>query len=262
MTNDRILAERDGAIGWLTINNPERRNAISLDMWERMGEVLDAFGKDEGVRVVVLRGAGGKSFAAGADISRFEVERATPEQITYYEGVMERAHGALAALAKPTIAMIQGFCVGGGVGVALDCDLRLCSQDAVFAIPAAKLGLGYGFDALSRLTRIVGPAFAREILFTARRFDATEAAAMGLVNRVVPTAELEAYTRDYATSIAANAPLTVRAVKQILNEVVKDPAARDLELCERVVQTCFESQDYVEGRRAFMEKRSPVFRGW
>jgi enoyl-CoA hydratase/carnithine racemase len=261
MMTDRILAEREGAIGWLTINNPERRNAISLDMWQRMGEVLRAYATDDAMRVVVLRGAGGKSFAAGADISRFETERATPEQVTHYEGVMERAHAALASLPKPTIAMIQGFCVGGGVGIALDCDLRLCGQDAVFAIPAAKLGLGYGFDALRRLARVVGPAFAREILFTARRFDATEAAGMGLVNRVVPTDQIEAFARDYARTIAANAPLTVTAVKQILNEVGKDAGERDLALCERVVQACFESADYVEGRRAFMEKRTPVFRG-
>lgn len=261
MTTEKILAEREGAIGWLTINNPERRNAISLDMWQRMGEALREYAQDEEVRVVVLRGAGGKSFAAGADISRFETERATPEQVTYYEGIMEQAHAALATLAKPTIAMIQGFCVGGGVGIALDCDLRLCSEDAVFAIPAAKLGLGYGFDALRRLARVVGPAFAREILFTARRFDAVEAAGMGLVNRVVPGDGIEAYTRDYAAAIASNAPLTVRAVKQILNEVAKDAGERDLDLCERVVQACFESEDYVEGRRAFMEKRPPRFQG-
>jgi enoyl-CoA hydratase/carnithine racemase len=261
MAEDQILVQREGALGWVIINTPERRNAISLAMWQRLAEVLEAFAADDAVRVVILRGAGERSFAAGADISRFEQERATPEQIVHYDATTGKAHRALAGLPKPSIAMIQGFCVGGGVGLALDCDLRICGETSMFAIPAAKLGVGYGYESLSRLVRIVGPAFAREILYTARRFDAAEAAAMGLVNRVVATGGVEAYVRDYARTIAANAPLTIAAVKRIIDEVVKDPADRDLEVCDRLVRACFVSEDYVEGRRAFMEKRAPVFRG-
>src|SRR5438874_6956611 len=171
MSSEQIVAERDGSVVWVTLNNPARRNALSLAMWERLGEVLEGFASDARVRAVVLRGAGGKSFAAGADISRFEEERATPEQVARYDAAMGRAHRALAGLPRPTIAMIQGYCMGGGVALAIDCDLRICSEDSVFAIPAAKLGVGYGFEGVRRLVSLVGPAFTKEIFFTARRFD-------------------------------------------------------------------------------------------
>jgi enoyl-CoA hydratase/carnithine racemase len=261
MSSDKILTERDAAIGWITFNNPERHNAISLAMWDRLREVLEAFAADGGIRVVVLRGAGGRSFAAGADISRFDQERATPEQVTHYDAVMGRAHAALAQMPQPTLALIQGFCMGGGLGIALECDLRICGAESHFAIPAARLGVGYGFDALRRLVQVVGPAFAREILITARRFSAAEAAGMGLVHRVVATADLEPYVQDYARSIATNAPLTLLSAKRIIDEVLKDPADRDLALCDHLIQACTRSEDYAEGRRAFLEKRPPVFKG-
>lgn len=261
MADERMLVKKEEGVGWLTFNTPERRNAVSLDMWRMMGDILEDFDRDPDVRVVVLTGAGDKAFVSGADISKFETERNTPEQVANYDKVSGRAHEALANLRKPSIAMIRGFCVGGGVAIAVACDLRICEPGSEFAIPAAKLGLGYGYPNLSRLVPLIGPQFAKEVFFTARRFSAEEAAAMGLVNRVVPKEQLEDYVRNYARTIAENAPLTVMSVKRIINETLKDPDKRDLEECARLVKACFDSEDYVEGRRAFMEKRKPQFKG-
>jgi enoyl-CoA hydratase len=258
---DKILAETAGGVGRLIVNNPERRNAVSLEMWQAMERVLDDFARDDSVRVVVVTGAGGKAFVSGADISRFEDERATADAVRRYNDTTERVAVRLHALPKPTIAMIRGYCIGGGVALAVCCDLRICDEGARFGIPAARLGLGYRFGGLKRLVDVVGPAFAKEILFTARRFSAAEAAAMGLVNRVVPEAELESYALGYAETIAANAPLTIAAAKAVIGEILKDPGERDVEACERLVAACFASDDYVEGRRAFMEKRKPAFTG-
>jgi enoyl-CoA hydratase len=260
-TTDKMVARRDGAVGHLIFNNPERRNAVSLDMWEAAARILDDFARDGAVRVVVVSGAGGKAFVSGADISRFGDERATEEAIARYNVMVEKANTAFYEFPKPTIAMIRGYCIGGGVGLAVCCDLRICSDNSRFGIPAAKLGLGYGFTGIKRLSDLVGPAFAKEIFYTARQFDAEEARAMGLVNRVVPEAELEDYVRDYAATIGANAPLTVDAVKYIVGQVVKDESQRDLARAAEMVKKCFQSKDYVEGRTAFMEKRKPVFTG-
>jgi enoyl-CoA hydratase/carnithine racemase len=258
---DKMVARRDGAVGHLIFNNPERRNAVSLDMWEAAARILEDFARDDGVRVVVVSGAGGKAFVSGADISRFGDERATEEAIARYNVMVEKANTAFYDFPKPTIAMIRGYCIGGGVGLAVCCDLRICSDNSRFGIPAAKLGLGYGFTGIKRLSDLVGPAFAKEIFYTARQFDAEEARAMGLVNRVVPEGELEDYVRDYAATIGANAPLTVDAVKYIVGQVVKDESQRDLARAAEMVKKCFQSKDYVEGRTAFMEKRKPVFTG-
>jgi enoyl-CoA hydratase/carnithine racemase len=258
---DKMLARKEGAVGHLIFNNPERRNAVSLDMWEAATRMLDAFARDDEVRVVVVSGAGGKAFISGADISRFGDERASEEAIAHYNAVVDKANTAVYQFPKPTIAMIRGYCIGGGVGLAVCCDLRICSDNSRFGIPAAKLGLGYGFPGIKRLSDLVGPAFAKEIFFTARQFDAEEARTMGLVNRVVGEVELERYVKDYADAIGANAPLTVNAVKFIVGEVVKDESKRDLTRAAELVKKCFESNDYVEGRTAFMEKRSPVFTG-
>ncbi len=258
---DKMVARRDGAVGHLIFNNPERRNAVSLDMWEAAARILDDFARDGAVRVVVVSGAGGKAFVSGADISRFGDERATEEAIARYNVMVEKANTAFYEFPKPTIAMIRGYCIGGGVGLAVCCDLRICSDNSRFGIPAAKLGLGYGFTGIKRLSDLVGPAFAKEIFYTARQFDAEEARAMGLVNRVVPEAELEDYVHDYAATIGANAPLTVDAVKYIVGQVVKDESQRDLARAAEMVKKCFQSNDYVEGRTAFMEKRKPVFTG-
>ncbi len=258
---DKILSEKRGPVGALIFNNPERRNAVSLEMWEAVEATLSDFAKDPAVRVVVLSGAGGKAFVSGADISEFEKQRSTPETVASYNRTSARAHEVLQQLDKPTVAMIRGWCMGGGVALALACDLRVCSDDSKFGIPAARLGLGYRMPGIRRLAEVVGPSAAKEILFTARHYTADEALRLGLVNRVVAGAELEPWVEAYAAQMAENAPLTIAAVKRIVAEIVKDPADRDLEICERLVEQCFASQDYVEGRRAFMEKRRPSFTG-
>jgi enoyl-CoA hydratase len=258
---DKMRSRKDGNVGYVIFNNPERRNAVSLDMWEATARMLDGFDKDHEVRVVVLTGAGDKAFVSGADISRFEDERSNEEAIVRYNQAVERANAAVYNYPKPTIAMIRGYCIGGGVGLALCCDLRICSDDSRFGVPAAKLGLGYPFQGLKKLVDVVGPSFAKEIFYTARQFDAEEARIMGLVNRVVPAAELEAYVKTYAQTIADNAPLTIATTKFTIGEVVKEESKRNLEKCAAMVKQCFESNDYTEGRRAFMEKRKPVFTG-
>ena len=261
MTTDKMIARKTDGIGWLIFNNPERHNAVSLEMWEAAIEIIADFRADPEVRVVVVRGAGEKSFVSGADISKFDDERAQEAAVQRYEEATEGTYSALRAMEKPTIAMIHGYAIGGGANLAVCCDLRICSETAKFAIPAAKLGLGYGYARIRRLMEVVRPSFAKEIFFTARQFDAEEARAMGLANRIVPQAELETYVTDYARTIAGNAPLTVTAIKQIVTEALKDHADRDLALCDRLVKACFESEDYAEGRRAFAEKRKPVFKG-
>ena len=258
---DKMLARKDGGVGYVIFNNPERHNAVSLDMWDGTSRILEGFAKDEEVRVVVLTGAGGKAFVSGADISKFESERATLEATRRYNASVEKAYTGIQQFAKPTIAMIRGYCIGGGVGLAVCCDLRICSDNSRFAVPAAKLGLGYSYAGLRRLVDVVGPAFAREIFFTARQFDAEEASRMGLVNRVVPEAELEPYVKNYADTIAANAPLTVKGVKYIIGEIMKDESTLNLARCAELVEQCFASNDFIEGRRAFMEKRKPAFTG-
>ena len=258
---DKMLARKDGGVGYVIFNNPERHNAVSLDMWDATSGILEGFANDEEVRVVVLTGAGGKAFVSGADISKFESERATLEATRRYNATVEKAYTGIQQFAKPTIAMIRGYCIGGGVGLAVCCDLRICSNNSRFAVPAAKLGLGYSYAGLRRLVDVIGPAFAREIFFTARQFDAEEASRMGLVNRVVPEAELESYVKNYAETIAANAPLTVKGVKYIIGEIMKDESARNLARCAELVEQCFASNDFIEGRRAFMEKRKPAFTG-
>ncbi len=258
---DKMIAEKDGAIGWITFNNPARRNAVSMAMWEALGDIVANYAADDAIRVIVLKGAGDKAFVSGADISEFEEKRSTPEAVEAYHAVSAKANGALRHVGKPTIAMIRGFCVGGGVSVALGCDLRFASDNSRFGVPAAKLGLGYEYDGVKRLVNVVGPAFAKEIFYTARQFSAAEALDMGLVNRMLPDAELEAFVRNMAASIAANAPLTVGSIKTLVDEAVKDESARDMALCQQVVDRCFASEDYVEGRTAFMQKRVPAFKG-
>jgi enoyl-CoA hydratase/carnithine racemase len=261
MQNEKILSSRREGVGSLVFNQPEKRNALSPDMALAAAEIIEDFERDSDVRVIVLSGAGDKAFVSGGDISRFESERATPEQMAAYSRKSERFRTALRAVGKPTIAMIRGYCLGGGLSVALNCDLRICSEDAQFGIPAARLGIGYGAERLTQLVHLVGPAVAKEILFTGRRMGAQEALRVGLVNQVLPAAGLEAYVGNYAATMAANAPLSIVAAKRVIDEIVKDKQERDQTLCERVIADCFGSQDYIEGRRAFMEKRRPVFTG-
>jgi enoyl-CoA hydratase/carnithine racemase len=258
---DKMLARKDGSVGIVTFNNPERHNAVSLEMWEATTEILNGFAADNDIRVVVLTGAGGKAFVSGADISKFGSERATIEAVHSYNNKTDATYASIADFPKPTIAMIRGYCIGGGLGLATCCDLRIASDNSRFAVPAAKLGLGYGYSGLKRLVDIVGPAFAKEIFYTARQFDAEEARIMGLVNRVVPSAELESSVKSITDMISANAPLTIKAVKFTVGEVVREDSKRNLARSAELVEQCFASRDYTEGRTAFMEKRKPVFTG-
>jgi enoyl-CoA hydratase/carnithine racemase len=261
LKTDRMIAQKDGAIGWITFNNPARHNAVSLPMWQGLYDAVTDYAADPAIRVIVLKGAGEKAFVSGADISEFEEKRSNAENIAAYNEVSHAATMALQHVNKPTIAMIRGYCVGGGVSVALSCDMRIAAEGSTFAVPAAKLGLGYEFDGVRKLVDVVGPSFAREIFYTARQFSAQEAVTMGLVNRLVPVDGLESYVRDYAATIAGNAPLTVASIKTLVAQCLKDESERDDALCKEVVDRCFASADYVEGRQAFMEKRKPRFTG-
>lgn len=260
-STDKVISRKDGNVGYVIFNNPERRNAMSLEMWEACTALMTQYAQDDSIRVVVLAGAGDKAFVAGADISRFGDERSSEEGVRKYNEAVEAAYASVHEFPKPTIAMIRGFCVGGGMGIASCCDLRIASEDARFGVPAAKLGLGYGYPGVKRLMDVVGPSFTKEIFFTARLFDAMEAVEMGLVNRVIEKGELEFYVKDYAATIAANAPLTVDSIKFIVGEACKDELKRNMKRCEDMVDACFRSEDYKEGRAAFMEKRKPAFKG-
>ena len=261
VSTDKIIAEKAGGIGYLRLNQPEKHNAISYAMWVAMAEVMASFRDDDEVRVVVMSGEGGRAFSAGADISEFSRIRSTEAQIEVYEAAGRAAYDGITHCPKPVIARIEGYCVGGGLAVALCADLRIATDDSRFGIPAAKLGLGYSHKSLRPLVDLVGPTRAKEILFTAKRFAASEARRMGLVNQVVPREGIDAFVEDYAQTIAANAPLTVQACKTVVAELLKDPEDRDTGLCDRVVDACFASEDYKEGRAAFMEKRAPRFTG-
>lgn len=258
---DKILTERSDDVARIIFNQPEKRNAVSLEMWEAVEAAVRGFAADPAVRILILSGAGGKAFVSGADVSKFETERASAAAVAHYNATTQRVYDLIEAFEKPTIAQIDGFCIGGGVALALCCDLRICGKGSQFAIPAAKLGLGYGYAGLKRLVDVVGPAFAKEIFFTARRFDAEEARIMGLVNRVVEDGEVAAAAEETARMIAANAPMTVASVKFIVGEALKPESERDLAACAARVKACFDSKDYIEGRRAFLEKRKPKFVG-
>lgn len=256
-----IRAEKDGAIGWLVLDNPARLNALDSAMWRAIPPAVAKFDADPEVRVIVLRGEGEKAFAVGMDISEFETARTTPEQVAAFDRLIDEALHALQNSPKPVIAMIRGFCMGGGVEISLACDLRYCSDDVQMAIPAARLGLGYGIDGTKRLVETVGHANAREIFFTGRRYDATEALSMGLVHRVLPVAGLETFVRKTAEGMAENAPLTLAASKILIEEFVRPSGEPDLAKGLAAIERCALSEDYQEGRKAFMEKRKPVFRG-
>jgi enoyl-CoA hydratase/carnithine racemase len=250
-----------GGLAWLVLRNPARLNAVRREMWEAIPGAVAALAADADVRVLVMRGAGEQAFASGADISEFETHRRDPVSAAAYEELTARAFTALLAFEKPLLAMVRGACIGGGLALAVCADIRLAAADVQLAVPAARLGLGYHYSGVERLVQLVGPSAAADVFFTAHRYTAADALRIGLVNHVVPVAELEAFTRRYAGDIAANAPHTLRAAKRAIVEALRDPAARDLEAVRRLVAHCFASADYAEGVRAFLEKRAPRFRG-
>jgi enoyl-CoA hydratase/carnithine racemase len=257
-----LLLDKDGPIGWIVFNQPEKRNAVSQEMWQLLPDYVHDLSADESIRVVVLRGAGDKAFVAGADISQFQERRRNMADEEEYRRVSSRGQEALATLSKPLLAMIHGYCVGGGVSIAIACDIRIAAADARFGIPAARLGLGYHYHGMEKLMKLIGPAYTKEIFFTARTdFSAQDALRMGLVNQVVPAAQLESFTRDYALRIARNAPLTLRSAKTTVEQLLRPTPERDLALLDRLIADCFNSDDYQEGVKAFSEKRRPQFQG-
>ena len=259
MSEPKLGTERDGPVGHMVFDNPARRNAISGDMWRAIPKAMAEFDADPEIRTVVLRGEGTVAFAAGADISEFEKRRSSAGAVKEYDGLVDAAQRAIEDSAKPVIALIHGFCIGGGVEMALACDLRYAAESSQFAIPAARLGVGYGVHGTNRLVATVGHAAAREIMFSGRRYNAHEALAMGLVNRVLPAGDLDGYVRSLALELAANAPLSIAASKRIINTVIG--ARGDFSEENELTARCMQSEDYKEGRRAFMEKRAPRFKG-
>jgi enoyl-CoA hydratase/carnithine racemase len=259
--SERVQAWTEASTLHIRFNHPAKHNALSVDMWQAVPPLLAQAEQDDAIRLVVFSGAGEKAFVSGADISQFEDMRAAREAVKQYEVLAEEALLAIQRCGKPTLACIRGFCIGGGVNVAISCDLRIASEDAVFSIPAARLGLGYRFSALKNLVHLVGVGVAKDLFYTARKIDGHEAARVGLVTRVCSAAELPGMLAEYTAAMAANAPLTIRAGKRIIEEILKDDADLDRDLCKRLILDCFESGDYAEGRRAFMDKRKPVFKG-
>jgi enoyl-CoA hydratase len=257
----KILQSAHDGVGIVTFNNPEKRNAISLDMWEGLGHALTALRDDPDIRVVVLTGAGDKAFVSGADISQFEKNRHNAEASEEYSRRSAAQRALLANYPKPTMACIRGFCLGGGLQIAMMTDMRFAAEDSQFGIPAAKLGIAYGYDGLKHLVTLVGPSQARLMMYTGARIGAAEALRIGLVDRVMANDELVAASLEIAGTIAGNAPLAVHAAKLTIAEVLKDESRRDLEAIKQAGIACMDSEDFREGRRAFMDKRKPAFKG-
>lgn len=257
----KMLAAKDDGVGLITFNQPEKRNAMSMEMWTGLGDILDEFAEDSSVSVVILTGAGNKAFVSGADISQFEKNRNSADAQAEYDRATGVGRAKYHAFKKPIIARIRGFCMGGGLAIAMAADLRIASSDSQFGIPAARLSIAYAAESVRRLIDLVGPAHARMILYTAKRIDAAEAQRIGLINQMTSEEDLNDVVLDIARTIADNAPLSVAASKLTINEMVKDESQRDMEAIKRIGEICFNSRDYKEGRTAFMEKRAPKFIG-
>ena len=257
----KMLAEIDQGVGLITFNQPEKRNAMSVGMWQGLTEILDDFEANDAVRVVILTGAGHKAFVSGADISQFEQNRANANAQLEYDKLTSAGRARLALFSKPVIARIRGYCLGGGIGIAMQADLRIAAADSEYGIPAARLGIAYSFEMVRKLVSLVGPAHARTMLFTGARIDSAEAQRIGLVNQVVPDEDLTETVLRMARQIADNAPLSLTAAKLAVNEAVKSESERDAAAVHAAVAACFDSADYREGRTAFMEKCAPRFTG-
>jgi enoyl-CoA hydratase/carnithine racemase len=257
----KILQSIQDGVGVITFNNPDKRNAMSLEMWEGLGSALTELRDNPDVRVVVLTGAGDKAFVSGADISQFEKNRHNAAASEEYSRRSDAQRALLASYPKPTIACIRGFCLGGGMQVAMLADIRLAADNSQFGIPAAKLGIAYGYDGLKNLVSLVGPSWARLIMYTGMRIDSAEALRIGLVERVLPGAQLWDATMEIARTISVNAPLAIKAAKLTIAQVLKDESKRDMAAVKQIGTDCMDSADFREGRTAFMEKRKPKFQG-
>lgn len=258
---EKMLSRIEGRVGIMTFNNPEKHNAVSFEMWEVAERILDGFINNPEVRVIVLTGAGGKAFVSGADISKFESERASEEAVAKYNALVDKVYTQIYQMKKPTIAMIRGYCIGGGLNLAICCDMRFATESSKFALPAAKLGLGYGYNGLRRYIETIGAPATKEIFFTARQFTAAEAYRWTMINEIIPDADLETHVMGVANMIADNAPLTIATIKASTVEILKNDADQDIAKCDAMVAACFASADYKEGRKAFAEKRKPQFTG-
>lgn len=261
MSAGRLQVGKKDAVGWIVFDQPEKKNAINGAMWRGIPEAMARFDADPEVRCVAFRGAGTEAFAAGADISEFDQIRADQSAVVVYDGLLDRVLAAIQNSRKPSVALIHGFCMGGGLEVALACDLRYCGESAQFAIPAAKLGLAYNVEGHKRLLETVGHARAREIMFLGRRYGATEGLTMGLVHRVLPDADLAAFVDGVLATLQENAPLAIANSKTIIEEYVKSSGGADPARMQAAIERCTTSVDYQEGRRAFMAKRKPRFEG-
>ena len=256
-----LITRKENALGWVVFSNPAKFNAVSHDMWTALPEAVAGFDADPEVRLIIITGDGDKAFISGADISQFEKARGSAEAQAIYNQAVVEAYEAPVRCSKPVVAKIRGICMGGGLGLAAACDVRIASDDAVFRMPAGRLGLGYNYTGIKRFVQLLGAANTADIFFSARKFNAADARVMGFVNRVVPAADLDSEVAAYCELIAENAPLTLAAAKFAMRQTGTDPAARDLDQAARMIETCFNSEDYREGRRAFMEKRKPKFTG-
>ncbi|MES2188073.1 MAG: enoyl-CoA hydratase [Pseudomonadota bacterium] len=258
---ERVETWLDATTLHIRFNNVARHNALSVDMWEAVPPLLKLAETDDRVRLVVFSGAGEKAFVSGADISQFEDMRAAKEAVTRYEQMAEEALMSIHDFPKPTLACIRGYCIGGGVNVAISCDIRIATSDSVFSVPAARLGLGYRYSAMKNLVDLIGPGATKDLFYTARKFDGDEAKSLGLVNRVCASDKLAELLAEYTTALAHNAPLTIQAAKAITRQILKPSPELDMALCQSLIRGCFDSADYAEGRKAFMEKRKPAFTG-